>query len=125
MGWDYVANEGGIYSLDGQTDDGRAIAAGIQLPQTEYGTPNNKQVEAMYVAARASGKLRLSVSTNNGATAHYALAPDPEKMSAVRVKTARGLVGRYWTWRLDNEDGSDFELQSLSHQPDVLARHGR
>lgn len=124
-GVDYCANAGGIYSIDADADDGQEIRAGVQMAKSDYGLENNKRVDTAYLAARASGNLRLSVSTNNGAVGYYLLTPDAEEMSAVRVPLGRGLEGRYWTWRVDNVDGCDLELESLVFTPTILKRKGR
>lgn len=121
----YLANEGGIYAYGGDDDDGREIAAGVLLPQTDYGSDLNKRLPIVQAALRTTGRVRLSASTNSGARGYTVITPEDDRMNAMRVTLGLGLEGRYWTLRLDNVDGADLEAESLSFTPIILKRRGR
>lgn len=125
QGKTFVANAGGIYSLDADTDAGQPIAAGITIPKTDYGTDMDKRFSDVTLAARSSGDLRLTVDTHSGVRNYYAIQRTTD-LVAQQVDVGRGLRGRWWTLRIDNVAGGDFELESLSFTPDISKlRHGR
>jgi hypothetical protein len=121
----YVANAGGIYSLDGDDDDGAPIRTCIDLGLTDYGSEANKRIPEVYIAIRTPGKMRLGIETNKTeGRFYYALGPSA-KLVVNRVTPGRGLEGRYWHLQLANVDGCDFELESLAFTPLLLKRSGR
>lgn len=121
-----VANAAGIYALDAGDDAGQPIRAGIQVPQSDYGTDRNKRINDVFIGVRMAGRMRLTVDTHKGGSrAYYSITPVPGDMAANRVGLGKGLQGRYWSLRLENVDGDDFELESIAFTPELLKRSGK
>lgn len=121
-----VANAAGIYAIDAADDAGQPIHAGIQIAQSDYGTDRNKRINDLFIGVRMAGRMRLTVDTHKGGSrAYYSITPVPGDMAANRVGLGKGLQGRYWSLRLENVDGDDFELESLAFTPEMLKRSGK
>jgi hypothetical protein len=123
----YAANAAGIYELGANDDAGQPIHAAVMPPTSDYGTEKEKVISAATVAARIGTKLRLAVATDKGEYRYYSINRTAwdGKVAANRVKLGQGLKGRFWSWRIENVDGGDFDLESLSFTPTVLSRRGR
>lgn len=120
----YVANNGGIYAMNASYDAGQPIHASITLPKTDYGDSHNKRVPSAFVGVRSSGQMQLKAVTNNLSGLYYTVNPPDANMRGSRVKMGEGIDGRYWTFRLNNADGADFEVDSIEFNPIILKRHG-
>jgi hypothetical protein len=124
LGRTFVANAAGIYEVGAANDAGQPIRASIQFPTSDYGAPQNKRISAASLVARVESQMRLAVATNKG-DYHYYPINRSDQLAAVRVRLGQGLEGLYWTWRVENVNGGDFELESLAFTPAVLTRHAR
>jgi hypothetical protein len=125
MGTTYLANAGGIYSYGADDDAGQPIHAAALIPETDYGSENNKRIPDVHIGIRMNGKMRLRVAANKTRRYYTIERPDDPAVRALRVKLGMGLEGRYWAIGLENVDGADFELESLAHTPMILTRHGK
>jgi hypothetical protein len=123
----FVANAAGIYELGADDDAGQPIRAAVMPPTSDYGSEKDKAISAATVAARIGTKLRLAVATDKGEYQYYSINRTAwdGKVAANRVKLGQGLKGRFWSWRIENVDGGDFDLESLSFTPAILSRRGR
>lgn len=124
QGRTFCANAAGIYELGAARDAGQPIRATIMPPTSDYGSPNRKRVSHATLAARIETEARLAVATDKGSFHYYALGKT-DGLAAVRVKLGQGLEGRYFTWRLENVDGGDLALDTLSFTPAILTRRAR
>lgn len=120
----FVANAGGIYEVGADDDAGQEIRAAIEFPTTDYQDAHEKRAEVAYVGVKTQGRMRLKVKTNRQAPKYYVLMPNSTTPKGTRVPLGKGLLGRYWTYRLENIDGSDFDLESVEFNPVSQQRHG-
>lgn len=120
----YISCAGGIYALNGASDAGRNINAYMLLGQEDFENGHNKRIRAVYTGARATGTMLLKAIATNAEGRYYALTNPGGPVQGSRATLGRGLEGRYWQFRIDNKDGSDFEIDSLEFTPQILKRYG-
>ena len=117
-------NDTAIYELTGDDDAGTDIDAFFELPPTDFGLPNQKRLRKAYIGYEADGQLRLTVEDDEGNTREYPIN--------VQLKTLRqhgGIVpigrdgkGRYWGFKIENVNGSDFSVDSIDVSITLLAK---
>lgn len=113
-----AAGPGGLFVLEGATDDSALIAASARLGITDFGDPQVKRVDMIYVNYRTDGALSLNVTTDDTATYSYPLtAHGNERLNTTRVKIGKGARGVYWQLALANVNGADFDLERLDVVP--------
>lgn len=123
----YIANDAGIYALDGDTDAGRNINASIHIPQTDFGSSQEKRVPYVYIGADVVGKLRITPTVNKQKRSYYEFSTSrsaPGKTKGMRAVLGKGLRGRYWSFVIENIDGSDFVIDSVKFEHADIQRHG-
>lgn len=120
----FVVNDGGLYEIDADNDAGQPIRASIEFPTTDFNDSHEKRMEVAYIGVKVTGRMMLKVKVNGKDPQYYAIIPSGNHPKGTRVKIGKGLVGRYWGERLDNVDGSDFELESVEFNPHSGQRHG-
>lgn len=124
MGRSFVANAAGIYEIGADTDAGQPINASIQMPTMDFGESREKRMEVAYIGLRTQGRMRLKLAVNKQRPYYYAILPTNKTTKGARIPIGKGLHGRYWTARLDNVSGADFELDSFEFVPYTGQRHG-
>lgn len=119
-----AATPQGIVALLGDTDHGAPIAAQVTSGLSDLGSEQLKRVLCGYVGYRAAGSMDLTLVTDQHHEYVYRLDPrqDAADLHASRVKTGRGVDGRYWQWTLANTDGQAFELDRLTFDATKLSR---
>lgn len=121
IGVDYVgAADDGLYLLEGETDDGDPIYAGIKTGLMDFGIPELKRVMNAYVGLTRAGRLLMKVVTANRkdetpTERWYALKQNARGGDVVgsRFELGRGIKSRYWQFEAVNVDGDDFEWDVL------------
>lgn len=123
-GMTLAATPQGIVALMGDTDQGAPIAAHVTSGLSDLGSEQMKRVLCGYVGYRAAGAMDLTLVTDQHHEYVYRLEPrqDAADLHASRVKTGRGVDGRYWQWSLRNTDGQAFELDRLTLDANKLSR---
>lgn len=127
----YGCSSTGIYDLEGDDDDGAAIAARVRFGMHDMGTRKLKRVPEAYIGYTSNGTLLLSVITSDETTgdrnqAIYTL--EPRAAASVREnrwKIGRGFKSVDWDFVITNADGADFDLQSIAFHPLILDRRTR
>lgn len=119
-----AATPQGIVALLGESDQGAPIAAHVTSGLSDLGNEHMKRVLCGYVGYRAAGGMDLTLVTDQHHEYVYRLDPRQEAadLHPSRVKTGRGVDGRYWQWTLANTDGQAFELDRLTFDADKLSR---
>lgn len=119
------AGEEGLFTLeDTDTDDGVEIASIIELPTTDFGISHQKRFRALHVGYETSGNLKVTLSNDEDNEREYILSPInvASRQHGSKVKVDRNGKGRYWTVKLENEEGCDFSLNMLEGIVTILAR---
>lgn len=118
----YIATaEDGIYELSGSTDAGADISSLIDLATSRFATPQRKYFPSVYLGVTSSGKLLLKAEVD-GQTWVYEANNTSANMANQRIDIGRGLVGSHWRFTLLNQDGLDFDLESVEFLPFISSR---
>lgn len=108
----YGAKADGLYLLEGDTDAGDLIRARIAFGKLDFGTTEKVTVEQCYVGMSGNGNLFLKVIAN-GVPYIYSTRSFSDTLQQQRVTTGKGLRTSYVELELYNEDGADFELDTV------------
>lgn len=117
------AKDDGIFALSGADDASVAIDAYARVGVTDMGTSKLKRVDRCYVGYKADGDMVLRVTTEDSEVRDYRIgATGYGHMYTNVVKLGRGLEARYWQFELRNQNGSNFELDTMEMLPIPLRR---
>lgn len=116
----YGAGEGGVFRLEGEDDDGDPIAAHIRTGYLNFDMLT--RVPNAWIGYTSTGELRLKVHTTDGGVRKenwYRMKARPNTGSPeeTRFDIAKGLIGTYWAFEIENLDGADFELDIVKIWP--------
>lgn len=121
-----AVGDDGLYRIGGATDAGEPIHARIRTGLTDFGTDMLKRSPNMYLGLKTDGSMLLKVITNKHGRKQanvYRLTDASGRISGVgRFDIAKGLVGLYWGYELENVDGADFELDTIRVWPFAVQR---
>ncbi|MEZ2293934.1 hypothetical protein [Variovorax sp. RCC_210] len=115
------AGESGIVDLDGATDNGAPIAAHVHFGKRDLGNAQRKTVAECYVGMAGEDKLILRV-TAEGRTFDYRTRSHSDVLQQQRVDIGKGLKANYFELELFNQDGADFEIDTVQLQVADLQR---
>jgi len=123
----YGAKADGIHELDGSDDAGSQIDALLSTHLMNFGSQEWKRVERAYLGLRNDGPMVLKTIVRDDATGErkeywYELTETSEAARIERIKVGKGLKSHLWQFELHNNEGSDFDLDSLEFVPIVLSR---
>ncbi|MGJ3704653.1 hypothetical protein [Variovorax sp. AFSI2.2] len=117
----YGASAAGIFELDGDTDDGALIRSRISLGELDFGNPMLKTVSECYVGMSGTGHLFVKLIAE-GREFVYKTRGYSDKLRQQRVTFGKGLRTNYVELELFNEDGADFELDTVEFHVADLSR---
>lgn len=123
----YAAGDDGVYVLEGETDEGSAIAARVRTGLSNLGSGRQKRMPQAYLGYTSSGELVLKVRITGvtGEKREYWYRGTKQTADATRegrIKIGRGLKSVYWEFELCNKDGAEFELDVIQLWPMILDR---
>jgi hypothetical protein len=117
------ANDSGVFLLSGDTDDGTNIDSIATLGKHDFDNSQLKRVTDAYVGSTTVGELVLKLQADDGAAHEYTLTPTGQSgIHTTKVKTGRGVKGRYWQPEFRNRNGSDFDIEDIELSIKVLGR---
>lgn len=108
----FGAGDDGIFELDGDTDDGNPIRSYMHFGKRDFGTRTRKTVFNAYVGASASGNLYIKLLAE-GQSYIYKVRDYDANLQQQRFTFGKGLRANYVELELFNENGADFELDSV------------
>lgn len=107
----YLSNSSGLYLLGGTTDDGSNIDAYFQTHDYDFKSNKLKTVLETNVGVKGGP---VSVASAHDSTLNSARDTiSSTGFRTKRVKHPKGLKQRYWGVRIDNVQGSSFEIDGL------------
>jgi hypothetical protein len=100
------ADSTGIYTLEGDTDDGHPINSFVETGKLDFGDPRKKRVTYVYAAVDGGG-MKITVTDEKTGSHTYNL-PASTQIRTRRSKLGMGAQGRYWRFKLelDNSVGA-------------------
>jgi hypothetical protein len=126
FGCNLAARADGLFELVGDDDNGLPINATVQLPTVDFGTSFVKVIERLYVGYRSLAEMVMRVRVDEAPSEFdnvYVLpvASQPG-LATQRLKVGKGLAGRYWTFTVNNLDGTGFTLDTIDVKMNRLER---
>ncbi|AVQ81648.1 hypothetical protein [Variovorax sp. PMC12] len=120
----YGAKVDGLFLLEGNSDAGAPIQAAISPGKLDFGTPQQKTVSEVYMGAASEAKLVLKVAGPAGSF-EYEARGYSDDLQQHRFKLGKGLKTNYLIPVFYNQDGADFEIDSLEFEVADLSRKTR
>lgn len=108
----FGAGEEGIVELVGDTDGGDPIRSFMSFGERDFNTRVRKTVQNAYLGTSAGGNLYIKLIAE-GQEFIYKVRDYNPKLQQQRFTFGKGLRTNYVTVELYNEDGSDFELDTV------------
>lgn len=108
----FGANENGVFELDGDTDNGALIRASVNLGKLNFGTSVKKTVQQVYLGMSAAGNVFVKL-TAEGQSYVYKTRDFNAELQQQRVTPGKGLRTSYVELELYNENGGDFEVDTV------------
>lgn len=131
QGRTFAAGPGGLSEITGTTDNTRVedetieapIAASMTTGHLSLGSAKHKRIASVFIGYRSSGALRMYLRFDDNADTLYML--HETRASGIyrnRLKTGRGAKGSYIQATIENDNGADFEIDSLEVEVETLRR---
>jgi len=122
----YGAGPGGLFKLEGITDDGAAVNWKLRTGQHDDKNPGLKRIPEVLLALRSSGKVRVRVYKDDNTYYDYILpAVQTNTIHQHRVVPGKGMRSRYFAVEAQSIDNSDLELDSMQvNMTDTTRRLG-
>lgn len=111
----------GIYELTGTTDAGNPINALIDFGRSDLGISQKKKVPCLYLGASSDSNMILKVDADEQVY-YYEARSNSTEIKNHRVDIGKGLIGNYWNFTLLNQDGCNFDLETITFDPIKLSR---
>lgn len=116
------AKAGTIHVLGGDDDAGSIIESEIELGQIAVDSAKPRDV---YVLGRASGMMALTVMADEDTEKEVKIAYMLETLNLDRAKIPRGIQPTYFSLKLENRNGSDFDIDEIQVWGEGIKRGGR
>jgi hypothetical protein len=125
----YGCNETGIHLLGGDLDGAAQIDSTITTGTSDLTVEGvggfkgdiQKRVPYAYISAKSPETMTLTCLVEGQEYAYTFRAPK-DKVAVSRVDIGKGLLGTFWQFELKNQNGADFEIDSLSVNPVATTR---
>ena len=119
------AGDAGIMVLDsGHLDATAKIEAFFELPTSDFGSEHQKRIRHAYIGGETNGELQLTIKDDDGNDREFLIYPNHSgnQQHTMKVSCGRDGKGRYWMFRIDNVNGSDFSVDTITILPILLNR---
>jgi hypothetical protein len=109
-----AAGSGGIFSLDGDTDNGVSIDAYFEPVVSDIGVIRAKRMRYLYTELRLHGSLDIEIAVDEGSSQTYRVTDTDMKAKRHRTTISKALHGTYWLYQFKNVNGADFSIDTAS-----------
>jgi hypothetical protein len=114
------ANENGIFTLTGTSDNGTAIAGFIETGKKAFNKDGLCRVTDAYIGMKG-GALKLTLTTENTGAIPYTTGVTTQ-LKTEKLNLARGAKGKYWTAKIENVAGSQAQIDEMTLLVEPIAR---
>jgi len=111
----YGVKSGGIYLLEGETDDGVQFEASFRTAKNDFNTSLYKRVPYLFVDSDYESKVTPFVDDIE--QVEYSSGFDGK-----RTKIGRGIRGRYWSFLFRSVGGGELRIRGIELMPEVMTR---
>ena len=117
------ANGSGLFDLDGDDDNGSTIEAYFYIPRNFMENGFQKRPWNVYLTLKTDGDFSVKIRTDNGEEFDGLVMPsNGDGIENRRVKLSRRRKSSSWGIFFKNEDGSDFEVDAIDLNVEILTR---
>jgi len=111
----------GIHVFNECNDDD--IDAFIETPLSDWNQTNQKRIRRVYLAGEFAG-TSMTVKTKNkeGNERSYLAKSSQTNEESIFANVGRDGKGRHWSFRIENINGADFSIDTISVIPVILNR---
>ena len=111
----------GIHVFNEYNDD--EIDAFIETPLSDWNQTNQKRIRRVYLAGEFAG-TSMTVKTKNkeGNEREYLATSSQANEESIFANVGRDGKGRHWSFRIENVNGADFSIDTISVIPVILNR---
>jgi len=117
----YGCGPNGLYELSGDADGDSSIEATIRFPELDIRKEFVKRLSHAFLTMRGKGTMKVSDGSD---TYSYSIR-EVSELDEVRVKFGKGLRARFLTIEINNKEGSNIEIDTLSIFADRETRRRR
>lgn len=107
----------GLYELAGDTDEGAPIAASVTTGRLLLGSAYKKRVPDVFITGTSADAMTLTVGVygeHKGSYSYQVPQRDAVSPRGHRVPLGKGLASTYWKFTLANQNGADFNLDTIN-----------
>jgi hypothetical protein len=117
-----AAGPDGLFTIEGNKDNGGDIEAYAKLPTTDLGSSNQKRIRKMFVGYESNGNVDIGVQVDEMPGHDFRLRPTANGQHGSELNGRRDQKGRYLSITIKNVDGSDFSIDSIDALVNILGR---
>lgn len=122
MGRKFIAaDDTGLYELNGARDLTEDVIAQIAGGYFQFNNSKFAGLKGVYLGVHGQGHYLLKIVTGDGLERIYRTLSNPGMMTT-KFNIGKGIRSRYLAWELVNDDGQDFDLDTIEFLPMVSAR---
>ena len=100
----------GLFTLGGDTDDGRPVVANVVTGKQLWGGTLKKTAQMVYFSLKGSGTSTMTVTGENASYSYpFPVRPDGQS----RSKPGLGIRENYLAFGYSNTDGAAFQLDRI------------
>jgi hypothetical protein len=114
----YATDSTGLYRVRPGDDNGSPISVELDFGATDFGTPNAKVVETVYLGVTTDGEVLLRANRDGDDSLYRVVQRGP----IMRALLAKGSTGRRWNLALEVVDATHFELDLVEIMVGVSTR---
>lgn len=119
----YGVGDDGLFELEGSKFDTAPIVSVVTTGETDAGTSQLKRPVSLYIGGRMGVDMDVSVTASESPTYTYTYQADVYWVAGnQRALFGKGIRARYLSYTFTNTAGTDFELDELRPEIDVLRR---
>lgn len=111
------ANNLGLFSLTGNTDNTEKILAELELVMTNMGIKNPKRLRYVYIGFESDEDLLLKLTVNESTVKTLTILANKSGQQRTRVPVGRDVYGCYWSFHISNPRGGRFAIDSIDVLP--------
>lgn len=117
-----AANEDGLFTLGGDSDNGEPISASLRTHETSFRTQAEKRLRKIYVSVKADDDVIVRVYHGRNDYREYLIEqPDSSDLVEIVVPVDRDGRGVWWSIEILNVNGGYLEVEEIKAVPIVLA----
>ena len=111
----------GIHAFNECNDE--EVDAFIETPLSDWGSSNQKRVRRVYLSGEFAGSSMVVKTKNReGNERQYLAMSSRAGEDSIFANVGRDGKGRHWSFRIENIDGADFSIDTISVIPIILNR---